>query len=304
MQPYFVCLAGAFLAQVHAWKCSSLELEQNVYDLSALDSEYTIESTLKTPPTIRHTTYNLNPCSPLKRQKNVDDEDQCVAGTSVCKTTSIEKDKKSTIIEVIAYAGDMAEEKSPDISGLDEKSFDAGTTGFKLTYSGGRDAEDNKLSTIINFVCDKESGAGKPELSEAATERVTQFKWLTKYACAGTDGKKPSKDPEHGGHERPSNGSSWGFFTWFFLVVFMLIASILIFTLFLNYNRYGQIGLDFVPAMDSVKVRSRCTVLDRICLTTPGCALSIQGLCKSSRRNCKGISRTYWLFCRLDLFHP
>lgn len=248
-------LIAVFSAQVHAWKCSSLELEQNIYDISALDSEYTIETSLKTPPTIRHTTYTLNPCAPLKRQKNVDDEDQCTTGTSVCKTTAIEKDKKNTIIEVIPFAGDMSEEKEPNIQKLDEKSNDASTGGFKLTYSGSKDAADNKLTTVINFVCDKDSKSGKPELSESSTDQVLQFTWLTTYACADTDEKRPSKDPQHGGHQRPSNGSSWGFFTWFFLIVFMLIASILIFTLFLNYNRYGQIGLDFVPAMDTVKVK-------------------------------------------------
>ena len=33
----------------------------------------------------------------------------------------------------------------------------------------------------------------------------------------------------------------------------MTIAAFLIFTLFLNFQRYGQVGLDLVPAVDSVR---------------------------------------------------
>lgn len=254
MLGFVVLLSTLSLSSVAAWTCDSVVVGSSHFDLSALAGEHTIESSVKTPPTVRHTLYTINPCAPLKKHKDIGSEDQCAAGTQICKTTSVEKDDKSTIIEVVSYGGDISDEKEPNASKLGA-SDDNEVQGLKLTYSSDKDDEGDKLSAIIEFICDKDIGTGAPELKQSAADSVPVFTWSTKHACVSRSDGDGHQRPDHGDHDaRPPKSSSWGFFTWLFLIVFMLIASFLIFTLFLNYNRYGQLGLDLVPAMDSVKV--------------------------------------------------
>lgn len=72
---------------------------------------------------------------------------------------------------------------------------------------------------------------------------VLRMTWKTKYACEGEIDHKPSD----------TKSSHWGFFTWFLIIVFMLISSYLIFGSWLNYNRYGARGWDLVPHGDSIR---------------------------------------------------
>ncbi|EOA85442.1 type II membrane protein [Exserohilum turcicum] len=69
--------------------------------------------------------------------------------------------------------------------------------------------------------------------------RTLRLEWRTKYACADA--------PE------PDSGSSWGFFGWFFIVVFLGIAAYLIFGSWLNYNRYGARGCDLLPHSEALR---------------------------------------------------
>lgn len=250
MRPGFFLAVHLFTSAVGAWSCGSIELGDSKYDFTALDDEYTISLQTKTPPTIRHTTYTLNPCSSLKKDKDVSEEDQCAPGTSVCKVTSVEKDSKSTVIEVLSLGGIVTKTEGPVVKKLVESD---GLEGIEIVYPGVE--ETNQMSASIQFICDEDVKVGKPEHISGDDKGVAHFKWRTKHACTkstgGGDPKKPDKDFDP---SRPPRTPSWGFFTWLFVIVFMAIASFLIFTLFLNYNRYGQVGLDLVPAMDSVKV--------------------------------------------------
>lgn len=294
-------LRAVSLSVVAAWTCDSIVVDGAHFDLSPLAGEHTVESSVKTPPTIRHTLYTIDPCAPLKRHKDVSAEDQCPVGTQVCRTTSVEKDEKSTVIEVVPYAGDISDEKEPKVSKLKASDDDDQTQGFKLTYSGDKDQEDTKLSAVIEFICDKEVGVGAPETQDSASSDVASFTWSTKYACVQDSKDDGHKKPDHGDHDaRPPKGSSWGFFTWLFLIVFMLIASFLIFTLFLNYNRYGQLGLDLVPAMDSVKVCFSKYHLQWEDSDHIGCPLPVQGLCKPGSGDREGKWRPKWLLGSLE----
>lgn len=89
--------------------------------------------------------------------------------------------------------------------------------------------------------------------------KTLRLKWDTKRACedAAEEGSGSSK-----GH--------WGFFTWFILMfvsydpnsiqstdtrssVFMAVAAYLIFSSWLNYNRYSARGWDLVPHSDTIR---------------------------------------------------
>ncbi|KAK3092201.1 type II membrane protein, partial [Teratosphaeriaceae sp. CCFEE 6253] len=66
----------------------------------------------------------------------------------------------------------------------------------------------------------------KPEKDDIGVLRLT---WKTKYACENAE-KAPAKDPA-------KKTPGWGFFTWFFIVLCLLIAAYIIFGSWLNYNR-------------------------------------------------------------------
>ena len=251
MKP-FILLSLAY-AGVRAWQCDSVELDDHKFDLSRLNSEYVIETSKKTPPTITHTTFSINPCSALPQHKDVKKGDQCPPGSQVCRTTAIEKDDVTTIIEVLAFAAEHGTENAPNVTRIPGNRQNK-SNGFRLSYTGAEDGAGEQLSSIIDFLCQKSAGDGEPTLSTTSDEAVAHFEWETELACTSRGGH--NGEPRKGGPpgDRPPKRSSWGFFTWVFLIVFMTVASFLIFTLFLNYNRYGQVGLDLVPAMDSVKV--------------------------------------------------
>ncbi|KAI4701971.1 hypothetical protein J4E89_010490 [Alternaria sp. Ai002NY15] len=69
--------------------------------------------------------------------------------------------------------------------------------------------------------------------------QTLRLQWRTKYACADA----PS----------PDGGSHWGFFGWFFIILFLAIAAYLIFGSWLNYNRYGARGWDLLPHGDTIR---------------------------------------------------
>ncbi|KAM0480322.1 hypothetical protein ACHAPX_004153 [Trichoderma viride] len=80
---------------------------------------------------------------------------------------------------------------------------------------------------------------------------ILRLTWHTKYACEKRDGGKGGdKDDDR---EPGDSSASWGFFTWFVIIVFLGIAAYLIFGSWLNYNRYGARGWDLLPHGDTLR---------------------------------------------------
>lgn len=73
---------------------------------------------------------------------------------------------------------------------------------------------------------------------------VLRLKWKTKFACEDSKGIKDPEDDKKAG---------WGFFTWFIIVLFLLVAAYIIFGSWLNYNRYGARGWDLIPHGDTIR---------------------------------------------------
>ncbi|THY25835.1 hypothetical protein D6D01_04831 [Aureobasidium pullulans] len=93
-------------------------------------------------------------------------------------------------------------------------------------------AEDASLQ-LISY---KSEGEGDDEFD------VLRLQWKTKYACEGMTEHKPSSGNKSSSH--------WGFFTWFLIIAFLLIATYLIMGSFLNRSKYGAEGFDSVPHAD------------------------------------------------------
>lgn len=73
---------------------------------------------------------------------------------------------------------------------------------------------------------------------------VLRVRWKTKYACENAADAGDPEDSDKGG---------WGFFTWFIIILFLLVAAYIIFGSWLNYNRYGARGWDLIPHGDTIR---------------------------------------------------
>jgi len=100
-----------------------------------------------------------------------------------------------------------------------------------------REEDDDKKEKqkSLNFISYKTE---KPKDEEWG---ILRLEWRTKYACESAV-DEPLRD-----------GSSWGFFTWFIIILFLAIAAYLIFGSWLNYNRYGARGWDLLPHGDAIR---------------------------------------------------
>lgn len=106
---------------------------------------------------------------------------------------------------------------------------------------GGPALPDQDKGKSLQFVSYKTEGKGSDE------QDVLRLTWKTKYACENAEAP-PNKSPSGG-----DKTSGWGFFTWFFIVVFLLVAAYIIFGSWLNYNRYGARGWDLIPHGDTIR---------------------------------------------------
>ncbi|KAK4224935.1 autophagy-related protein 27 [Podospora fimiseda] len=83
------------------------------------------------------------------------------------------------------------------------------------------------------------------------------LRWGTGVVCPKDDKGGDKDKPKDGDKDKPKDGEeesrSWGFFTWFVILVFLAIASYLIFGSWLNYNRYGARGWDLLPHGDTIR---------------------------------------------------
>lgn len=135
------------------------------------------------------------------------------------KRTGLEGDEKE--------GGDLEDDKG------DDKDGDKKEEKLKAREEGSKGkCEDSDAS--LRFCGYQRETAGKDQ--EVQTLRL---EWRTEYACEDA----PPVD----------GGSHWGFFGWFFIILFLAIAAYLIFGSWLNYNRYGARGWDLLPHGDTIR---------------------------------------------------
>lgn len=147
------------------------------------------------------------------------------------------------IIEFVCDAertGLEGDEKDAGEHEEDPKDDDKKDDGKKEEKLRRRDEESGKCEDSKSSL--RFCGYAKETLQKDTVVQTLRLEWRTKYACE--DAKDlPSDD----------KSSHWGFFGWFFIILFLAIAAYLIFGSWLNYNRYGARGWDLLPHGDTIR---------------------------------------------------
>lgn len=145
---------------------------------------------------------------------NRDGTDQMAIIEFVC-------DKERTGLE-----GDEKDDRDKDEDDTDDE---------KLRKRKEGDEADSSKGKSLKFLSYKEEESDKKRVG------VLRLEWRTKYAC------------EDASEDAGESSGSWGFFTWFIIILFLATAAYLIFGSWLNYNRYGARGWDLLPHGDTIR---------------------------------------------------
>lgn len=233
------------------------------FDLSPLKGSSSVTDSKSTPPTVKIMTWTINPCGPIEWPKEVKEDDVCPKGSYVCGIElshySNDKDKsKDQIDRIIPIASDT--KLNPSYTRLKSSTAeaDANKEGVRVELHGGvypPDKDQGKeQKAVVEFICDKDKTGlegqerygkvidGAKSLKYLSYEGgVLKLEWRTKQAC--------EQQASGGGY----GGSHWGFFPWFIIIMFLLVAAYLIFGSWLNYNRYDARGWDLLPHGDTLR---------------------------------------------------
>ncbi|KAK6352957.1 hypothetical protein TWF696_004949 [Orbilia brochopaga] len=203
---------------------------------------------VKEEPSETKKTYTINPNGEIEWEKDVDKANRCADGTQVCLVEWPWHDGKAdpAPLHIIPIANAKSSKDSePEYAIL--RDSDKKVLGLNVTLHGGEYAygeEKFKQSAVVEFLCDeKEDGNGDDALKVVGYDRSTlRLEWKTKHACENALKDTPS-----------GSKGSWGFFTWFIVIVFLAVAAYLIFGSWLNYNKYGARGWDLLPHSDTLR---------------------------------------------------
>ncbi|CAO3662314.1 unnamed protein product [Umbelopsis vinacea] len=216
---------------------------------------FQILNEVSTPPTKTRTEVKVNLCGALSRPEGAD-QDNCRAGTYVCRRVINVKDDNERVTEVQEIAGEIEGSVLDSAITLPENEKDLSKNGVQyiITLKGGK-VLDTPQSTKITMECDangdKNADPAAKLVANSYTNGVLELYWKTPYACASTE-QTPDK-PSDGGNSNGGNGGGGGGMSGvgiFFLIVGILIALYFIGGAFYNYKQYNARGLDLIPHRD------------------------------------------------------
>jgi len=239
-----------------------------------------------TPPTTLNTTFTLDICKPLV-DKDAKKGEKCDTGSRVCAKRWFYREGQDPYLDSVTpiageFTGSHGSNRAldPKITRLKGHASNSDNKeGVLVELNGGENSK-----AIVEFLCNKEvtgnegfdsksvidssrygamqrradDGDDKspnlPDLDKGKNLNLLSYKdedgtdvlrlrWETKYACESAKDSGSSDDKTRG----------WGFFTWFIIIVFMMVAAYIIFGSWLNYNRYGARGWDLIPHGDALR---------------------------------------------------
>jgi hypothetical protein len=237
--------------------CDHIRIGGKKFDLHKLGGPHSVLTHDEShPPAMHNTTWTVDICQPLRKEKKLPNADQCPSGTHVCGITTTYNPTLDPVVPEIDqvipiagnYEGSGGSGKSLDPHYERLKETDTSSDGLRMVLKGGSYAKKDQRA-IIEFQCDEERSGneGSDEEKRRRDEKgdkkenedqqentssltfvsygelddktdVLRLNWRTKYACEDhTD-----RDDEDEGASRKGG---WGFFTWFILM-YALPASL------------------------------------------------------------------------------
>ena len=203
---------------------------------------------------------------------------------AVCGIETFRKESESPVVEgafpVVRNWEHERTEYDPKVTRL--SNVDSKKEGLRLEVGGGSKSK-RPQKAVIDFICKKdnkeeptaqkrESEDGdsgdddepsKPEWDAArkaddgvggelefssygqegaVKEDILRLNWRTPYGCE--DAASSGKNSSSGG---------WGFFSWFFFIIFMGLLAYIVFTAWINYTQHGARGWDLLPHSDTIR---------------------------------------------------
>ncbi|CUS08920.1 unnamed protein product [Tuber aestivum] len=284
MRLYQCCVIAALSSVALASFSCEAVADGIKWNLKDLQGPYSVTTGEESYPTVTNTTWTINPCGPIQKNKEDHPKEQCPHGTQVCGIERITDDAGTRIHKIIPVAGDIdgrhVDEKVTRLK-ASESHADSGKEGLRVVLNGGL-YEKKPQQAVVEFICDPEKtgleglkkegkeGEGKekekreeeekekdPKESENAEEKSLKF---IGYDTTNAERdvlrlewktkhacENLEKDPD------TDQGHHWGFFTWFIIILFLGVAAYLIFGSWLNHNRYGARGWDLLPHSDTIR---------------------------------------------------
>jgi hypothetical protein len=239
----------ASLASALTPGCEHIRIGGKKFDLHKIGGPHSISTHDEShPPAMHNTTWTVDICQPLRKDKKLPSADQCPSGTYVCGITTTYNPTLNPVVpeidQVIPIAGNYegsggsGKPLDPHYERL--KETDTASDGLRMILQGGSYAKKDQRA-IVEFQCDEERTGNegseveekrrrRDEKSEEEEDKISQsslsfvsygalddktdvlrLNWRTKYAC------EDHADRDDEDEERSKKGG-WGFFTWFILM--------------------------------------------------------------------------------------
>ena len=124
-----------------------------------------------------------------------------------------------------------------------ENSAQSITTKYKGRDDGDKDSEHPDWDDARKA----DDGAGGeievlPYSEDSSQKDVLRLNWHTPHGC------EDSASSRNG-----TSSGGWGFFSWFFFIIFMGLFAFILFTAWINYTRHGARGWDLLPYSDTIR---------------------------------------------------
>ncbi|KAH3665765.1 hypothetical protein OGAPHI_003953 [Ogataea philodendri] len=194
-------------------------------DIKQLAGVHQVDKTEETPPSTKKLSWYVNIYDPSsKDSKNDLDVPECSKDSQVCGLTQITlPDRDPLVTEVFAFSNKLNPQFEDNSSSITVKLQGANWGALSL-------------DTEIEFICGTEDT--KDNLKLVSFDYSTaKFTFESKYAC-----KSSQQPPKDGKEKSPKSddSNSWGFFTWLFILLVIMMATYIIAQAWINTNRMGS----------------------------------------------------------------
>ena len=144
---------------------------------------------------------------------------------------------QNAVIDFICIRTDESNSKDDAESKKQRRDDEKEDDGNEDEDGGDKDDKDDDWAALKKV---RDGKGGTLEFKDYDTKTL-RLEWRTPYGCEDAVNK-----------QTPSSGG-WGFFSWFFFLLFLGVLGYFAFSMWINYSRYGAQGWDLLPHSDFIR---------------------------------------------------